>query len=390
MELRRYGAIVRRWWVFALLALVSTIGATVWFVQRQPVIYESSATYVVKAGEFDALDTLIRGAQISATYASIARSEYIRQEARDALPGYEGVDISVSAEPVTGTNLIDISVRSEDPEAAQVFAEKISERTVAYVADLEEAYALEPLDSPSLPVQPVAPNEPLTIALGVIFGLVLAFGAALFLEYLRPRPSAYEQGGSERARVAPAGNMSRSPRPPQGPIGLLSMRDAGTGLYNEWYFRLRLRQEVQRALREDTVFSVGILRASWLDEDDAVQEPSGEDLRPFGEAIEPALREQDVLASFGEGTFAVLLPDIDAAGMELVLLQWEASIAEVQPVGRGEGTARVWVDVSHCEFEDGGFVGDVGARRIAQRLAGTPPEFVVASNGEVSGDRAKA
>jgi capsular polysaccharide biosynthesis protein len=192
LDLRRYLQVsARRWWL-VLLAVLVTGGATAKLVLPIPDEYQSKATFIVRpngteAGEeIRAIDTLIRGGSINATYASIARSRLIRDRAREHISAGSGVSgLRAKAEVVTGTNILSITVRSRDPQLAHAFLAAVSEETVAYVLEVDDAYRLEPLDPPSVPTQPVDARKGLTISLGVVLGLALGVGLSLLIEYLR-------------------------------------------------------------------------------------------------------------------------------------------------------------------------------------------------------------
>jgi capsular polysaccharide biosynthesis protein len=175
-----------------------TVGLTGAMVVPKPDVYKSSASFVVRPHELSggdeirAFDTLIRGVSINATYASIARSKLIRDRAKATLgPTFDATGLKISAEVVTGTNILSISVRGGDPQLVRDFAAAVATETVAYVDTVDDAYRLEPLDSPALPKRPLDNRKSLTIALGGVLGLLLGVWLALFVEYLcTPSPVA--------------------------------------------------------------------------------------------------------------------------------------------------------------------------------------------------------
>jgi capsular polysaccharide biosynthesis protein len=196
LDLKRYLQVAaRRWWV-VLLAVLVTGSATAWRVMPAPDVYESKATFVVRPNEtlagdeIRAIDTLIRGGSINATYASIARSRLIRDRALERMgPDTTASGLRARAEVVAGTNILSITSRNEDPQLAHDFLEAVSNETVSYVQNVDDAYRLEPLDPPSLPSLPVDDRAALTIALGIVLGLALGVGLAMLIEYLRsPTP----------------------------------------------------------------------------------------------------------------------------------------------------------------------------------------------------------
>lgn len=206
MELTRYAQILRRWWYLALVAFLVTTISTAMLVQRQPQVYESDGTFVVRpraANNEDtvrAFDTLVRGVEINATYAAIARSGLIRDRAEEHLDeGLADTDMSVDAGIVTGTNLLELTVVGENADAVHQLATALSEEIVAYIADLGDAYLLAPLDPPELPRSPTTPNRNLVLTGGVLVALALAFALPMGAEYIRTGLERHRFGGNDGA-----------------------------------------------------------------------------------------------------------------------------------------------------------------------------------------------
>ena len=353
MEMRRYVSILKRWWWLALPAFLVTTGLTLLLVLSQPPVYESRATFVVAPRSLNpdyavnAFDTLIRGAQITSTYATIARSDLILARAEDRLAGSTPTsDITVGAEVQTGTNVLEISVQGPDPDSAMDFAVAVSAETVDYVNEMSNAYALEPLDSPQVPRLPVGPQKELTIVLGVLFGLVFGGALALFAEYLNP---------SEWVEDRAMGGSRTSGRP----------------LHDERSFRSRVRREVSRSRRTGHPFSFGVLKFATRNR--ANGKSAGvhlvDDPEPLADAFGPTLRRDDALAWLGDGTFAVLLPDTPVAEAGMLLSAWRATVTEL-PDGEARGSGALDVSTGVCEYRDSAFVGDRETTHVAGILAG--------------------
>jgi len=353
MEMRRYVAILRRWWWLALPAFLVTTGLSLILVLSQPPVYESGATFVVAPRSLDpdeavnAFDTLIRGAQITSTYATIARSDLILTRAEDRLAGSTPAsNISVGSEVQTGTNVLEISIQGPDPDSAFDFAVAVAAETVDYVDGLSNAYALEPLDSPRLPRLPVGPRKNMTIALGVLFGLVLGGALALFAEYLNPGERVEDRAKENRA--------------------------SGSPLHNERSFRSRVRREVTRSKRTGHPFSFGVVKFATRNGGNGKARGIhlGDDPEPIAEALRPTLRRDDALAWLGEGTFAVLLPETPVAEAGMLLSAWRATVTEL-PDGELRGSGALDVSTGVCEYRDSAFVGDRETTLVAGALAGT-------------------
>lgn len=85
----------------------------------------------------------------------------------------------------------------------------------------------------------------------------------------------------------------------------LSIHNEETGLYNEWYFRLRFQEELERSRRHEQRCGLVLIESSALPWDAMRQEQEGW----FGETIQSQLRKTDVAALLQDGQVAVLLPN---------------------------------------------------------------------------------
>ncbi len=194
MELRRYlQIVVRRWWMVVPVFVVTLVFTALFNLSRTPV-YSATATYVVSPssssldarGVLSGLDSLGGKSQVANTYAQIATSQTVKEQATRAL----GVDplqsktLVVDSKLRAGTNVIEITVEGTDPALAATYANEVGNKTISYVETLYEVYNLKPLD-PATPLEvPVRPNYKLNLVLGVILGLALGGGLAFALDYL--------------------------------------------------------------------------------------------------------------------------------------------------------------------------------------------------------------
>jgi len=206
MELTYYFRIIGRRWPFVLVGLLLTVGLTVVFLQRQPLVYRSTSTVVVRPQTVDsedgvrAIDTLTRGVEITSTYATIARSDLIRNRATERLdPSLDTSGTKVSSEVLTATSILEISVTGGDPEGVTTVASAIAHEMVAYVGELQNVFELQILDEPQVPDSPVAPKEKLILGTGVVLGLGVGIAFA-FLAEAAARPARVRQLNRKAAR----------------------------------------------------------------------------------------------------------------------------------------------------------------------------------------------
>jgi capsular polysaccharide biosynthesis protein len=227
VELRRYLEVSRRWWWLVGLALLAAAAVTVASVASQTPTYQSSASFLVRPRSGDAsedaraFDALIRGVTINTTYASIARSELIRDRAEERMdPEARADEMSVSAKVLTDTNIVSLSVKGPDADHVLALTTAISAEAVEYVNALSDVYVLQPLEEPTRADGPIATNRTLTMLIGVVLGLGLGVGLALLVEYLRTGPATLRSGATTHLGEAPsprdasgtAPTESRAPR----------------------------------------------------------------------------------------------------------------------------------------------------------------------------------
>jgi capsular polysaccharide biosynthesis protein len=228
MDLFNYLQVMRKRWLFAAIGFLLTVGLTVAFVDRQPSVYEAKGTFVIRPrtlsadDDLRAIDTLTRGIEIPSTFAEIARSGVVRDRAEQRLDAViDTSGLNVSSEVVTSTNILEITVRGGDPQAVHALAAAVGDETIAYVANLQRVYDLRALDMPNVPDDPVAPNRPLIIGTGVVFGFAIGMVFALLAEGYarRPKPRQFT------AQLSDALQTGRSFSHRYGPIDLTQEED---------------------------------------------------------------------------------------------------------------------------------------------------------------------
>jgi capsular polysaccharide biosynthesis protein len=377
----------RRWWV-VLIAFVATTLLTLLWVMPKPDVYESSGTYVVQPrgdqnpDSVRALEALIRGTQINATYALIARSAAIKDAAVARLASVpEGARLKLDAEAVTGTNALEISASARDNEAAHALAVAAGAETIAYVEGVAQPYELVMLDPPELPTHPVNSRKSLTVALGAMLGLMLGLGLAAILDRIallrRGRESEVTPIDASaletaRARVAVPSVRAATLAPPSNlaeihapdPPGVLaasghaaSAADPSSDLVADAASDPVVQEELVRAADGTSTYSLGILKL------EPVETPAGngsskrthENGRTsLGELARFVPLEEDRALPNGrpltyvrEGVFAAVLPDMSAATASKLLGEW---LAEVASGDSGHPRAGLLVSMTVVEY----------------------------------------
>lgn len=195
MEFRKYmNILIGKWWL-VLLTVAITLGAVSWLTFSQKPTYQTSVTYIVRPNVADedardllsGLDVLSRREEIARTYAEVAISRLIKNQAADilGLSPEEKSDMVVSSRLLAGTNVLEISVTGTDPYQIRDFANTVGEETVNYVQALYETYQLAHLDSADASFTPIKPSPIINISLGFLAGIVLGISLAFLAHYLQ-------------------------------------------------------------------------------------------------------------------------------------------------------------------------------------------------------------
>ena len=310
MEIKIYlRVLLRKWWIVLPVFLI-TFTATIVFTFTQAPTYKATATFITApSGSLASeniwyLDILSARSEIANTYAQVAVSGRIWQEAADELnlSWEQRKGLSVDSQLRAGTNVLVITVEGSDPVLVRDFANTVGAKTVAQVQELYEVYDLRPLDQAALPASPVKPNKMLYLALGAISGLALGVGLALLSEYLQ----------------TPLEGMTD-----------LGIFDSETGAYNQRYFGQRLGEEMSRARRNKYPLSLALMNVDQLEVmgTSFSSQVRSEALREVTAFLKQYLREEDVLARLDGTVFAFLLPDMPGEKAKAFIEKLQTRIA---------------------------------------------------------------
>jgi len=153
MELLEYWKIVRKWlWLIVLGTLLA--GGTAYVVSRNMTpIYRASTTLLINEARSPAVTdytSLLTSERLAKTYAQLLTKRLVRQEVARRLGLEDGfLPASISVQPIRDTQLIELSVESDDPQLAmdvantlpQVFIEQNAEMQLSRFASSKENLA---------------------------------------------------------------------------------------------------------------------------------------------------------------------------------------------------------------------------------------------------------
>lgn len=164
-----------------------------------------------------------------------------------------------------------------------------------------------------------------------------------------------DAGPDEAEPGAPDGAATSSgPTPPNGADAVLFDE---FGMHQLWYLERRLKDELARASRVDSVFSLACWRLNML----PGESMSAEIVKKAAELIAGRLRSYDVYARIDEELFAAILLDAEPTAVSTVAFRIKA---DLQVIGRS--TSRWQAGVS--TFPDDGVDGDALIQVAFRRL----------------------
>jgi polysaccharide biosynthesis transport protein len=185
-------AVRSRWWLLVAGLLLGLAAATAVSWSAVPVYSSTTRLFVGATGTADNADAYASGLfaeQRVQSYARVLEGDPMAQrvisDLKLGLTPHELAD-KVSVRPVPQTVILEVTVFDGSPERAQAIAGSIGRHAIEEVTALETtAGAVEPairlttLQSPTLDRQPVSPDVPRNLALGVVLGLLAGLAAAL-------------------------------------------------------------------------------------------------------------------------------------------------------------------------------------------------------------------
>lgn len=99
-------------------------------------------------------------------------------------------------------------------------------------------------------------------------------------------------------------------------VKAMSYTDGMTGLHNYRFFRLRIKEEMSRTRREESIISLLIMDVDhFKNYNDTLGHPAGDEvLRQVSTILQHSVRDNDIVARYGGEEFAVILPGAEKEG----------------------------------------------------------------------------
>lgn len=202
MELRRLLALIRQRLALVVVIVLAALTAG-YFSTSRVAEYSATSTLFVGVPIYSAAGTFSADLQsgqelLATTFATMVPTPNVVQAAIEStrVPRSVGQVIGATkASVVTGTNLLHVSVTDTDPVVAQALANGISNAFVSQIAKIDPVTpninGTGPTQPPAsvsqpapLPLAPVSTGLSRNLSLAGAFGLVVAIGLVLLLDYL--------------------------------------------------------------------------------------------------------------------------------------------------------------------------------------------------------------
>lgn len=193
IDLREYFAIIKkRFWIIALLAIISAIiSGVISFFMLKPV-YQAKSTLIVNADK-QAETQIVTGDQITVTqklavtYGEIIKSRAVLDDVIKNLKletTYESLSGQITVSPVNDTQIISISVQDTNPQRARDIANEIPNVFENEAKRITKANDVQVIDKAILPKNPIKPNKVMNVLIAFVLGTMIGLFVVFLIEYL--------------------------------------------------------------------------------------------------------------------------------------------------------------------------------------------------------------
>lgn len=197
MDFKQFLMVLRRRWlsIVAIILVAVSISSVATFLQTPQ--FESRSRVFLSVDVRDTTDAYaasLFASNRAASYADLASSTQLAARVIDQLDlemSSEDLSDDISAEVLETTSLIEMRVRSDDPQDARTIADTATDEFIKYIADLETPtegsqpqIIAQITDDASLNRTQVSPNVVLNLVVAVLIGLLLGLALAIAREIL--------------------------------------------------------------------------------------------------------------------------------------------------------------------------------------------------------------
>lgn len=179
-----------------LIILITTISVILAGVINYvtPATYEAETSVVIGKTDFDndsqAQSDILMYQNLVTTYAKIAQSINVADETASELHNnstYSNItadDISnaLTVNPEKNTQIIDISIRSNNAEQAKIIANVLTDSFMTEAKRIYPTQDIQIMDAARMPKSPILPDKKKNYVIAFMLGLGISIGLAILLE----------------------------------------------------------------------------------------------------------------------------------------------------------------------------------------------------------------
>lgn len=177
-------------WIL-LVTVLFTAAAWAYSTQIVTPMYRATLSMCVFSSERDGAgisgSQLVSDARLANTYCMLLTSQPVMRAVETYLGGSktaEELSAMVTAEVVTDTQFITVTVKSPEPQACLAVADAITEVAPATLSELARGGEMVAVDRAELPTAPYSPRLATNLAIGFFLGLFLSCGVVILISAL--------------------------------------------------------------------------------------------------------------------------------------------------------------------------------------------------------------
>ena len=175
-----------KWYIIVAAALVGTLISGVWtFFFVTPQYEATTKLYILNSDDSVInLSSLQLGSQLANDYTYVFSNWHVHESVVDRLGldyTYKQMGDMVRVTNPSNTRILEITVKSPDPEEAQLIANTYASVACEFIAKVMKTVEPSVFQEARLPSAPVSPSKSRNLILGFLIGAVLAVGVITVL-----------------------------------------------------------------------------------------------------------------------------------------------------------------------------------------------------------------
>lgn len=193
IDLGEYFSIIKKkWYIIAILCVICVAASSVYSFFIAKPVYQAETTLIVKTEKAEGSQT-VSGDQVSVsqklavTYGEVIKSRTVLENVIKNLnlkETYGELSGKISVSTVSDTQIIKISVKDTNNANAAKIANEIPKVFTKEAIRIADANGVEVIDKAKIPIDPVAPNKKMNIAIAGVLGIMVGVFSIFMIEFL--------------------------------------------------------------------------------------------------------------------------------------------------------------------------------------------------------------